>query len=62
MRIFPFSEDSALGRNIMLISEPVLIPIRKMMGIPSDASEVGFDLSPIVAYILLDIINGFTFI
>jgi YggT family protein len=46
-------EDNIFVRGVYIVTEPVLAPIRKILPF----AQTGFDFSPIIVFILIDIIR-----
>jgi YggT family protein len=54
----PFSENSKVNSFLIMMTEPVIAPIRKLLGKLKVTRELPVDFSPVVAIIVLSIISG----
>ncbi len=57
----PFSKESKLVYLLFQITEPILAPIRNLVQRSSFGKNIMFDISPIIAFILLRILRIIVF-
>lgn len=59
MSWFPISKDNGFIRILHQITEPVLSPIRSLINRSSIGRNMMIDLSPIIAFILIEVVIRF---
>lgn len=58
---FPIPRDNPLYRILYQLTEPILGPIRNLISKSAIGSNLMLDFSPIVAFILIDVIRNIIF-
>ena len=53
----PFDDDSPLIRFLFTVTEPVILPVRKLLERSETISSMPFDISFIVAYFILIVLQ-----
>ena len=55
---FPVSKDNQIVKLLYQLTEPILAPIRRLVENSSIGRSIMFDISPIVALILLEVVKN----
>jgi YggT family protein len=58
---FPVSRDNEIVRILYQITEPILAPIRSLLQRSSFSRNLMFDLSPIIAFLLIGVLRDIIF-